>query len=49
MVQILSVVSLCWLASTEEEFHGNTPVLGHSSGPYTNIWVGEVQETTDVS
>ena len=31
------------------KFFGNTAMLDTNSEPYTNIWVGEAEETSDVS
>ena len=47
--QILLAVLLCQYASTDGEVLGNMAVLVTGSGPYTNILVGEIEGTTDVS
>ena len=49
VMQSLLALLLCGLVSAEGEVLGNTALLGTSSGAYVFVWVGETEETTDVS
>lgn len=49
VVQSLIAVLLCQLVCTLVEVLGNMTVLGTSSGPYKNIWVGKAEGTTHAS